>query len=239
MVVRVEVGDRSDEGILVDGFRLMRVANGGLVSHVVDPVGIVRLAVGIHHGGVSYPAREAFFLAVPLLVAVPADDVGVGGGAGTGLTVVAGRAGIVPGLESAIAGPKCSDLLDFLLGQFFPDDLPGFFWLQFGFDGGDFVEPLVIVLDGLQVAGHFHALIEGGFFRLQDFVAKAILESGKKQLVLDELEGVLDAFSFGFSDGGSHGSDGGHGGWLVVGKSLVGRLDPVGVVIYRLLGFLI
>ncbi len=51
MVVRVEVGNRSDESILVDGFRLMRVAIGGLVGHVVDPVGLIRLAVGVHHGG--------------------------------------------------------------------------------------------------------------------------------------------------------------------------------------------
>jgi hypothetical protein len=190
MVVRVEVGDRPDEGILVDGFRLMRVAIGGLVDHIVDLVGLLRLAIGIHHGGISSPAREAFFLTVPLFVAVPADDVGVGGSAVAGLAIVTSRAEVVPGLESAIAGPKCSDLLDFLLRQFLPDDFPGFFWLQFGLDGGNLVEPLVIVLNGLQVAGHFHALIEGGFFGLQDFVAKAILESGKKQLVLDELESV-------------------------------------------------
>jgi hypothetical protein len=166
----------------------MRVAIGRLVGHVVNPVGFVRLAVGVHHGGVSSPVQEAFLLVVPLIVAVPADDVGVGGSAVTGLAVVAGRAGVVLGLEMAIAGPKCSDLLDFLLGQFLPDDLPSFFWLQFGLDGGNLIECLVIVLNGLQVAGHFHALIEGGLFGLQDFVAKAILESGKKQLVLDKLE---------------------------------------------------
>jgi hypothetical protein len=235
MVVWVEVGDRPDKGVLVDGFRLMRVAVGGLVGHVVSPVGFVRLAVGIHHGGVSSPVREAFFLAVPLFVAVPADDVGVGGSAVTGLAVVAGRARIVSGMETAIAGPKCSDLLDFLLGLFLPEDLPSFFWLQFGLDGGNLIEPLVIVLNGLQVAGHFHALIEGGLFGLQDFVAKAILESGKKQLVLDEFEGVRDAFGLGFSDGGGRGSDGGHGGWVVVGQSFVGCLDPVGVVLDGLL----
>ncbi len=193
MVVRVEVGDRSDEGVLVDGFRLMRVAVGGLVSHVIDPVGFIRLAVGVHHGGISPPVREAFLLAVPLFVTVPADNVGVSGGAVTGLAVVASWAGVVPGLESTIAGPKCSNLLDFWLGQFFPDDLPGFFWLQFSLDGGNLVEPLVVVLNGLQVAGHFHALIEGGFFSLQDFVTKAILEFGKKQLMLDEFEGVRDS----------------------------------------------
>ncbi len=77
-----------------------------------------------------------------LFVTVSADNVGFGGSAVTDLTVVAGRAGVVSRWELAIAGPKCSDLLDFLLGQFFPDDLPGFFWLQFGLDGGNLVEPL-------------------------------------------------------------------------------------------------
>ncbi len=53
MVVRVEVGDRPDKGVLVDGFWLMRVAIGKLVGHVVDMVGFVRLAVGVHHGSIS------------------------------------------------------------------------------------------------------------------------------------------------------------------------------------------
>ena len=56
MVVWAEVGDRPDKGVLVDGFRLMRVAIGGLVGHVVDTVGFVRLAVGVHHRGVGSPA---------------------------------------------------------------------------------------------------------------------------------------------------------------------------------------
>jgi hypothetical protein len=239
MVVWIKVGDRSDRGVLVDGLWLMRVAIGGLVGHIVDTVGFVRLAVGVHHGGISSPAREAFFLAVPLFVAVSADNVGVGSGVVTGLAVVASRAGVDPGLESAIAGPKCSDLFDLLLGQFFPDDLSGFFWLKFGFYGGNLVEPLVVVLDGLQVAGHFHALIESGLFSLQNFVADAIFKSGKKQLMLDKLEGVRDAFGFGLGDGGSNGSDGSHGGGLIVSQAFVGCLDPIGVVVDGILGFLV
>jgi len=38
--------------------------------------------------------------------------------------------------------------------------------------------------------GHFYALVEGDFFSLQDLVMEAILKSSKKELVLDELEGV-------------------------------------------------
>ena len=147
MVVRVKIGDRADEGVLVGGLLLRALGSGRLVGHVVDPVGLIRLAVGIHHGGVVPPAGEAFFLAMSLLVAVSADDVGVGRSIVTGLPVVAGRAGVVPGLESTIAGAKRSNLFDFLLGQLLPDDLLGFFWLQFGLDSGDLVEPLVIVLD--------------------------------------------------------------------------------------------
>ncbi len=62
MVVRVEVGDRPDKGILVDGFRLVRVTIGGLVGHVVDLAGLIRLAVGVHHGGVSSPMIPTVFL---------------------------------------------------------------------------------------------------------------------------------------------------------------------------------
>ena len=89
MVVWVNVGDRADEGVLVGGLLLRSVGVGGLVGHVVDPVGLVRLAVGIHHGGVVSPARETFSLAVSLLVTISADDIGVGRGVVTGLPVVA------------------------------------------------------------------------------------------------------------------------------------------------------
>jgi len=117
MVVWVKVGDRPDEGVLVDGLRWARVAIAGrLVSHVVDAVGLVGFAVGVHHGGAGLPAREAFFLAVPLLVAVPADDVGVPGSVVTRLTVVTGLTEVrVLGRESAITGSKRGDLLNFLL----------------------------------------------------------------------------------------------------------------------------
>ncbi len=114
---------------------------------------------------------------VPLFVTISADDIGVSWGVVTGLPVVAGRAGVVPGLEAAIAGAERSNLFDLLLSQFLPDDLPGFFWLQFGLDGSDLVEPLVVILDGLQVAGHLHALVEGVLLGLQDLVAETVLES--------------------------------------------------------------
>jgi len=162
MVVWVEVGDRSDEGLLVGKFRVTMVAFGGLVGHVVDAVGFVRLAVGVDHRGTSSSTGEAFFLAMSLFVAIPANNVGVAGVAAVaGLAIVAGRAAVVFWWESAIARPKCGDLLDLLLGQFLTDDLMGFFWLKLGLDGGNFVKPLLIILNGLQVAGHFHALIEG------------------------------------------------------------------------------
>ena len=58
MVVRVNVGDRADEGVLVGGLLLLlgAVGVGRLVGHVVDPVGLIRLAVGVYHGCVVSPA---------------------------------------------------------------------------------------------------------------------------------------------------------------------------------------
>ena len=190
-------------------------------------------------GALSLRREKHSFWRCPFFVTISADDIGVSWGVATDLPVVAGRAGVVPGLESTIAGAERSDLFDFLLGQLLPDDLPGFFWLQFGFDSSNLVEPLVIVLDGLQIAGHLYALVEGVVFSLQNFVTETVLESGKKQLMLDELEGIRNAFSLGFGDGGARGSDDGHGGWLVVGQTLVGRLDSVDVIVDGLLRFLI
>jgi hypothetical protein len=169
----------------------MRVVASRLVSHAVDAVAFIWFAIGVNHRGASSSTREAFFLAMPLLVAIPADDVKVAGVvAVTGLTIVAGRIAVVSRRDSAVAGLKCSNLFNFLFSQLFPDDLTGVFWLKLGFDSSDLVKPLMVVLNGLQVAGHFHALVEGGFFSLQDFVAEAILKSSEKKQMLDELEGI-------------------------------------------------
>ncbi len=209
----------------------MAGAVGGLVSHIVDAVGLVRLTIGVDSRGVVSLMGETFFLSMFLFVAVPADDVGVAGAAVVGLAVVTGQAVVIFGWKSVVASLECSNLLDFLLSQILPNDVIGFFWLKLGLSSGDFVQPFVVVLDGFQVAGHLHAFIEGSFLSLQNLVADAILKPSEEELMLDEFEGVRNAFSFSFLDSS-------HGGGLVVSEVLVGHLDMVGVVIDGLVSFL-
>ncbi len=59
----------------------------------------------------------------------------------------------------------------------------------------------MVILDGLQVAGCLHALVEGGFLGLQDLVTDAILKPSEEELMLDKFEGIRDAFGFSFGDG--------------------------------------
>jgi hypothetical protein len=147
MVIQVKVNDRSNYGFLVGGFQLTRVGAGRFVGYIVDMVGFVPLAVGVDHRGTSSSMGEAFFLAMPHLVPIPADNVGLAGVVVTGLTIVASRAAVVFRPESAIPGPKCCDLFDFLFSQLFKDDPTCFFWLRLILDSGNLFQPLMVILN--------------------------------------------------------------------------------------------
>jgi hypothetical protein len=125
-------------GVLIDDAGLAGIA-GGPVSHVVDPIGLVRFAVGVDRRSVGSSTRETFFLAMPLFVAVPADDVGVAGVIFVGLAVVAGWAVVAFGWKLIVGNPECSDVLDLLFGKVLPNDVVGLLWLELSFDGGDLV----------------------------------------------------------------------------------------------------
>jgi hypothetical protein len=113
MVIRAEVGDRPDVGVLVVGIGLAGIVVGP-VSHVVDPIGLIGFAVGVDHGSVGPSTGEALFLGLSLFVAVPADDVGVGGVAVTDLAIVVSWAGVVPRRESGRCGTEVRRLAQFL-----------------------------------------------------------------------------------------------------------------------------
>ncbi len=214
--------------VLVDDLGL---AGSGLVSNVVDAVILVGFAIGIDHGRVVSLVSETLFLQVSFLVAVPADDVEVPGAAGAGLAIVAGLAFVLLRWEAIVASSDGGDLLNLLFSQILSDDLLSLFWWKLSFDGVDFVQPFVIILNGFQVASSLHAFIECCFSSLQDLVTDAVLEAGQEELMLNELEGVCNAFRFSFLDSRSCCSDSSHGDRLVVSEVLVGHLDAVGVVI--------
>ncbi len=95
----------------------------------------------------------------------------------------------------------------------------------------------MVILDGLQVTGDLDALGEGVLGSLENLVMDAILQTSQEELMFDKLEGISDAFSLGLLDGGSSGSDSGHGGRLVVREALVSNLDMVRVVIDGFISF--
>jgi hypothetical protein len=202
-----------------------------LVSDIVDAVVLVGLAVGVDHGSIVSLAGEKLLLQVPLLVAVPADDVWVSGAAGVGLAVVASRAAAFLWRKAVVVSPDVGNLPNLLVRQFLPDDVSGLLGWKFGLDSVDPVQPLMIILDSFQVAGSLHAFIEGCLSGLQDLVADTILKAGQEELVLVKLEGVCNAFSFGLVDSGASKPDSSHGGRLVVSEAFVGHLNAIRVVI--------
>jgi len=235
MVVQAEVGDQPDMSVLVDdlGRVSSRSGGGGLVRDVVDTVVMIYLAIVVHHGCLVSLAGETKFLQMAFLLTVSADSVGVpdcGGGACLVVAVIV-LAIVLEVHEGLIVGTNDSNLVQLLVGQAVPDDFSGLLGLKFGLDGGDTVEPFVVVLDGLQVAGGLDAINEGILGGFKDLIADAILQACQEELVLDKFEGVSDAFRFGFLDGLGGGSDGSHDGRLVVCEAFVGHLDAVGVVV--------
>ena len=162
-----------------------------LVGDIVNAVSVlvlVGLTIGVHHGGLVPLAGKAVLLEMALLLAVMAGRVRVpNGGAG---------AGLIPVVDAFLLEAEHSELAKLVIRQVLPDDFSRFIFANLLFNGVDFVEPFLVVLDGLQVAGGLDALGEGGLLHLEHFVAKAVSESGEKKLVFDKQEGVRDSFSF-------------------------------------------
>ena len=195
MVVRAEVSERTYEGVFISGVGSGASSSGSwggssrtLVGDVVDAVVLVRLAVGVHHGGLVSFAGKTIFLQVPLFLAVPASGVGVPqDGVGAGLVVAVG---------ASLLEAERSDLIESFIIVGIPDDLFGHILAKFMFDSGEFVQPLLVVQDGLQVAGGLDAFYVGGLLHFKHLIAKAVFESGEEELVLDKKEGVSDSFGF-------------------------------------------
>ncbi len=133
---------------------------------------LVGLAVGIHHGGLVPLMGEAILLQVTFLPAVSAGSVRVSQWRWrSGLNYCSCSAIVV--LGSGITIDR--KLIKLLVRQIFPDNLLGPFFLQLCLDGGNVVEPFMVILDGLQAAGNLDAFGERIFGRLKHLVADAIL----------------------------------------------------------------
>ncbi len=102
------------------------------------------------------------------LLAISAVRIGVpDGGGGAGLVVD----------DAFLLEVKHSELAKLVIWQIFPNDFSSFIFAYLLLDGVDLVEPLLIVLDGLQVAGGLDALGEGRLLHLKHLVTDAIFQS--------------------------------------------------------------
>ena len=143
-MIRAEVSERTYEGIFVSGFGSRAGSSSGwsgssgtLVGDVVNAVVLVRLAVGVHHGGFVSFAGETIFLQVALFLAVSASGVGVPqGGVGAGLVVA---------IETFLLEAKRSKLAKLFIWQVVPDDFLGHILANFMLDSADFVQPFLVV----------------------------------------------------------------------------------------------
>ncbi len=152
MMVRAEVGNQPNMGILVPSFGL--AGGSRLASNAVDAVGLVPLPVSIDYWTMVPLTREAFFLQVPLFVAVPEDDIWVPGAAVVGLPIVVSRTvGRLLRREAVVASTDSNNLPNLLFSELLPDNVISFFLLELSFVCTDFLQPFVVILDGLKISG--------------------------------------------------------------------------------------
>jgi hypothetical protein len=168
------------------------LGSGGLVSDVVDAVVLlVRLTVGVNHGGlVAFPG-EAIFMQVSFLFAVPAFGVRIAELRGTiVVTLVVTVVIVVTIIVVSVVSPKanCSELSELIVRQIVPDDFFRSFFFHVALDGVDLVKPFMIILDCLKFASDLHTFSEGVLGSFQDLVADAVLEASQKELMLDKFE---------------------------------------------------
>ncbi len=154
------------------------MGGGGLVSDVVDAVVLlVRLTVGIYHGGLVAFSGEAIFLQMSLLLAVPAFSVWIAQLHRTVVvTLVVAAVFVVAVVVVPVVSSKtnCSELSELIVRQIVPDNFFCFFFVHFIPDGVNFIEPLMVVLDRFKVASDLDAFSKGVLSSFQDLVADAI-----------------------------------------------------------------
>ncbi len=176
MAIRAQIGDSPHMGIFVLGlgsfFDLFV-----FFSDIVEAL-LILFPVGVDHWSSVAAARVALPLHVSLLLAVAAHDVWVtravaaywGGGASLG------RVGVAERLLTA----NSSNLVDFFISQFIPEDDIGLMQLHGGFNSCNLLRALAVILNGLDFPGKLHALMEGGFAGLQDLVTDGVLDAGQE-----------------------------------------------------------
>jgi hypothetical protein len=124
MVIRAQIGNSPNVGVLVLGLRL--ASSVILLGHVVDAT-LIFLPVGVDHVSSVASARVTFLLHMPLFLAVATYDVGVAGPIAADRGGVHGRAGVAAGVLVAgrIVPADSGNLVDFLHANVVPADVGG------------------------------------------------------------------------------------------------------------------
>jgi hypothetical protein len=234
MVIRAQIGNSPNVGLLVLGLRLF--SSIILLGHVVDAA-LVFLPVGVNHGSSISSAGVTFSLHMPLFLTVAAYYVGVTGPIAADRGGVHGGASVAAGVLVAgrVVPADVSDLVDFLHANVISGDIGGLGRGQAGFDGSDPLRSPVVVVNGLLFVGQLHAFLKAGFPGFYDLIADRIFEANQEELMLEEEGHVLDALGFNFglcSSGRNSSPDGSHGGRLVVHEAVVGNLDPAPEIVH-------
>jgi len=175
MVVRAQIGNSPNVGIFVLGPGLIHGVV--ILSDVVDTA-VVLLAIGVDHRCSIAMTRVTLPLHVALLLAVAAHDVWVtwAVAARRGRGAALGRVGVAERLLTT----NSSNLVDFVIGQFVPEDGIGLMRLHGGFNSRNLLRALAVVLNGLDLPGKLHALLECGLAGLQDLVTDGVLDAGQE-----------------------------------------------------------
>ena len=144
MVIRAQIGNSPDVGLLVLGLRLF--SGIILLGHVVDTA-LVPLPIGVDHGSSIASARVTFSLHMPLFLAVVAYDVRVAGPVAADWGGVHGGAGVAAGVlvVGRVVPADGSDLFDLLQSQVVPGDVDGLGQRHAGLDRGDSLAALMIL----------------------------------------------------------------------------------------------
>jgi hypothetical protein len=220
MVIRAQIGNSPNVGLLVLGLRL--ISGVLLLGHVVDAA-LIFLPVGINHGSSISSTGVTLSLHVPLFLAVATYYVGVTGPIAADRGSVHGGGGVAAGVLGAgrIVSADSGDPVDFLHANVIPGNVGGLGRGQTGLDSGNFLGSSVIIVNGLQLVGQLHAVLKGVLTGLYDLVADGILDASQEELVLEEEGHVLDALGLGLVHGGASQTDGGHGGGFVIHEAVV------------------
>jgi hypothetical protein len=233
-MIGAQIGDGSDVGVLALLVRL--VYDIFVFFGDVADTRLVLLTVRVNHWGSVTSTRVAFSLHVTFLLTVAAHNIGIARAVAADRGGVGGGGTSPSGVEVVVARRLLTmdsrDLFYFFVGQLVPENGIGLTRLHRQFNRSNFLRPFAVILNGLDLPGELHTLLERSFASLENLVAHGVLNSGQEKLMLEEEGHVVDALGLGLVDGGTGEADSSQCGGLVVYEAVIGNLYSAVVVVH-------